>query len=122
MKTTLPAFHTVRVTLLDSVESTSNRCTSFVQLQASLRQWSGSIRIAMSRYALNPEPRRMWLSLMSRIGNLQSEPLFAAVMDRHMVQTGVRTTQSLESVLTFTISIEAGVDAIVQDQVSTGST
>eukprot|EP00971_Amphidinium_carterae_P229942 4563486-Amphidinium_carterae.1 len=76
----------------------------------------------MSRYALNPEPRRMWLSLMSRIGSLQSEPLFAAVMDRHMVQTGVRTIQSLESVLTFTISIEAEVDAIVQDQVSTGGT
>eukprot|EP00971_Amphidinium_carterae_P295167 5861368-Amphidinium_carterae.1 len=122
MKTTLPAFHTVWVTLPDSVESVANRCTSFVQLQASSRQWSRSIRIAMSRYALNPEPRRMRLSLMSRIGNLQAEPWFTAVLDRHMVQTGVRTIQSLESVLTFTFSIEAEVDAIVQDQVSIGST
>eukprot|EP00971_Amphidinium_carterae_P214568 4258093-Amphidinium_carterae.3 len=116
MKSVLPAFHTVRVTLLDSIESAANKCSSFLQLQSSLRQWTRGIRISMTRYGLTPEPRRLWLGLLSRIGNLQSEPMFAVVMDRHMVQTGVRTVQTLESVLSFTVSIEAEVDAIIQDQ------
>eukprot|EP00971_Amphidinium_carterae_P240673 4777839-Amphidinium_carterae.1 len=120
MKATLPAFHSVRVTLLDSVESLSNKCSSYTQLQASLRQWTRSLRIAMTRYELNPEPRRLWLSLMSRISSLQNEPLFAAVLDRHMFQTGVRTVQTLDTVLAFTIALEAEVDAIVQDQGTSG--
>eukprot|EP00971_Amphidinium_carterae_P152742 3027368-Amphidinium_carterae.2 len=50
MRAVLPAFHTVRVTLLDAVESPANKCSSFLQLQTSLRQWTRSIRISMSRY------------------------------------------------------------------------
>eukprot|EP00971_Amphidinium_carterae_P349932 6491304-Amphidinium_carterae.1 len=99
MKAVLPAYHTVRVTLLDSIEGLSNKCTSYSQLQGSLRQWTRGIRIAMARYGLNPEPRRLWLSMMSRVSGLQAEPLFAAILDRHMVQTGARVNQTLETVL-----------------------
>eukprot|EP00971_Amphidinium_carterae_P287665 5710977-Amphidinium_carterae.1 len=120
MRATLPAFHTVKVTLLDSIETPGNRCTTYAQLQTSLRTWSRGARIAMSRYNLTPEPRRMWLSILSRMAGLQSEPMFAAIMDRHVVSTGVRTIQSLESVLGFVISMEAEVDAILQDQTQTG--
>eukprot|EP00971_Amphidinium_carterae_P056111 1106517-Amphidinium_carterae.1 len=70
----------------------------------------------MSRYSLTPEPRRMWLSVLSRMSGLQSEPMFAAIMDRHMVATGVRIVQSLETVRGFVVSMEAEVDAILQDQ------
>eukprot|EP00971_Amphidinium_carterae_P147465 2922288-Amphidinium_carterae.2 len=122
MKLVLPAYHTVRVTLLDSVEGPANKCSSYVQLQASLRQWTRSIRIAMSRYGLSPEPRRLWLSVLNRVASLQSEPMFAAILDRHMVQSGVRTNQTLESVLSFTVAVEAEVDALVQDQVQNTNT
>eukprot|EP00971_Amphidinium_carterae_P078288 1548809-Amphidinium_carterae.3 len=47
---------------------------------------------------------------------LQSEPSFAAIVDRHIVATGVRTVQSLESVLGFVVSIEAELEALLQDQ------
>eukprot|EP00971_Amphidinium_carterae_P208600 4138688-Amphidinium_carterae.1 len=43
--------------------------------------------------------------------------MFAAILDRHMVQSGVCTNQTLESVLSFTVAVEAEVDALVQDQV-----
>eukprot|EP00971_Amphidinium_carterae_P082591 1633835-Amphidinium_carterae.1 len=117
MKVVLPPFHTVRITLLDSVESVANRCSTYVQLQASLRVWSRGVRISMSHYGLSPEPRRLWLSLLSRMTSLQSDPMFAAILDRHMVSTGVRTVQTLESVLSFVVALEAEIEAIIQDQV-----
>eukprot|EP00971_Amphidinium_carterae_P151747 3007661-Amphidinium_carterae.5 len=52
------------------------------------------------------------------------EPMFAAIMDRHVVATGVRTLQGLESVLGLVVAIEAEIEAILQDQgpqVSTSS-
>eukprot|EP00971_Amphidinium_carterae_P337366 6474133-Amphidinium_carterae.2 len=76
----------------------------------------------MARYSLSPEPRRLWLSVLSRVSGLQAEPLFAAILDRHMVSTNVRTNQTLESVLAFTIAIEAEVDALVQDQTQSTNT
>eukprot|EP00971_Amphidinium_carterae_P118814 2353738-Amphidinium_carterae.1 len=62
----------------------------------------------MRRYGIQPEPRRAWLAVWTRTQHLHdTQPGFAAVVERHLTATQVRTTQDLDAVLTFTISLEA---------------
>eukprot|EP00971_Amphidinium_carterae_P338408 6475724-Amphidinium_carterae.1 len=116
MRQALPSYHTVRVTLLDAVEASGTKCSGYPQLLTSLRSWSRSIKLCMSRYNITPEPRRLWLSMLGRISTLKNDPMFASILERHMSETGVKTWQTLDNVLSFMVAIEAEVESIVQDQ------
>eukprot|EP00971_Amphidinium_carterae_P336194 6472415-Amphidinium_carterae.1 len=116
MRLTLPSYHTVRVTLLDAVEAPGTKCSSFPQLLSSLRVWTKTIKLCMTRYNINPEPRRLWLGMLGRIGTLKNEPLFASALDRHMTETGIKSWQTLDNVLNFLVAVETEVESIVLDQ------
>eukprot|EP00971_Amphidinium_carterae_P348454 6490498-Amphidinium_carterae.1 len=121
MQCLLPSYHTVRVALLDAVEKIpSQKINTFPQLLTSLQSWLQTLRTAMGRYQVQPEPRRMWLSVHARVQMLsESNASFAPLVLQHIQTSNVRVLQTLESVLAFSMGIEAEVAAIVQD--STGS-
>eukprot|EP00971_Amphidinium_carterae_P242725 4819635-Amphidinium_carterae.1 len=117
MKNVLPKYHTVRVALLDSIENQAvQKVTTIAALHTSLRDWLEVLKLAMRRYSLQPEPRRSWLAIWARVQPLyKSQAGLAAIIERHLQATQVRTTQDMDGVLTFVVGLEAELAGILQD-------
>eukprot|EP00971_Amphidinium_carterae_P334561 6469912-Amphidinium_carterae.1 len=89
MKHVLPRYHTVRMALLDSIESQNvPKITTVANLHQSLRDWMEVVKLAMRRYGITPEPRRSWLAVWNRVVHLHdTQPGLAAVVERHLQAT-----------------------------------
>eukprot|EP00971_Amphidinium_carterae_P334928 6470481-Amphidinium_carterae.1 len=97
MQNLLPSFHSVRVALLDSLEDSKSADYNF---------W----------YQLQPEPRRLWLTIQSRFQHLaDTQATSGALVTQLLQSTNVRIYQTLESVIAFTVCLEAEVNGIVMD-------
>eukprot|EP00971_Amphidinium_carterae_P085715 1696112-Amphidinium_carterae.1 len=62
---------------------------------------AGCVKLALKRYGVSLQPRRTWLLIWSRVQNLQeTQPAFAAIVQRHLDNTQMRIIQNLDTVLT----------------------
>eukprot|EP00971_Amphidinium_carterae_P112475 2227325-Amphidinium_carterae.2 len=117
MKNTLPRYHTVRVALLDSIKNQNvQKVSSIAALHTSLRDWLEVLKLAMRRYGIQPEPRGSWLAIWARVQPMyETQAGLAAVIERHLQATQVRTSQDLDGIITFVIGLEAELAGILQD-------
>eukprot|EP00971_Amphidinium_carterae_P352616 6492676-Amphidinium_carterae.1 len=117
MKLLLPSSHSVKTALLDSCERLcTQRFTTASSLLQNIRAWLQTLKVTMGRYGITPDSRRLWLALQSRyIQFVESNPTLSALVAQHLQQTQVRTHQTLDSVLAFSVALEAELAALIQD-------
>eukprot|EP00971_Amphidinium_carterae_P264951 5255771-Amphidinium_carterae.1 len=93
----------MKAALLDDFEAQSpHKVNTVVARDQSLKKRLDALKLAHIRYEVPPEPRRVYLAFWSRVQNLHdTQPGFAAMVQRHLDITQVRAVQDLDMAIMF---------------------